>query len=130
MLLMKVSEARSEPSQAYKMRILSKIVNVLKLILKLIWWGGGGGGLIRGHEGSTCLDTSISDTSDPTDLKTKDSPFVLYLLITWIVTHWIQGNSRILSITPITWISPFPFISCFDQFCLYFPKSNVDGIPA
>ena len=44
MLLMKVSEARSEPSQAYKMRILSKIVNVLKLILKLIWWGGGGGG--------------------------------------------------------------------------------------
>ena len=35
---MQVSEANSEPSQAYQMEILKKIVNGLKLILKLIWW--------------------------------------------------------------------------------------------
>ena len=36
MLLIYVSEAHSEPSQAYKMEILVKIVNGLKLILKLL----------------------------------------------------------------------------------------------
>ena len=39
MLLIQASEANSEPSQTYKMGILAKIVNGLKLILKLIWWG-------------------------------------------------------------------------------------------
>ena len=29
-----------ESSQAYKMGVLAKIVNGLRLILKLIWWGG------------------------------------------------------------------------------------------
>ena len=45
--------------------------------------------------------------------------------ITWIVTHWIQGKNRILT---ITWITRFLFISCLDQFCLYFPKSSNNGI--
>ena len=36
MLLIQASEANSEPSQAYKMKILAKIVNGLKLILKFI----------------------------------------------------------------------------------------------
>ena len=31
--------------------------------------------------------------------------FVSYLSITWIMTHWIQGNSEILSNTRITWIT-------------------------
>ena len=46
-----------------------------------------GWGLIRGHKDSICLDTWIIDTSDPTDLKAKNSLFVSYLLIAWIVTH-------------------------------------------
>ena len=53
---------------------------------------------------------------------------VSYLLITWIMTHWIQRNSRILTITRITWITRFLFISCLDQFYVYFPKSSVSGI--
>ena len=40
MLLIQASEANSEASQVYKKGILAKIVNGLKLILKLIWWGG------------------------------------------------------------------------------------------
>ena len=74
-----------------------------------------------------CLDTCISDTSNPIDLNTKKL-FVSYLLIAWIMTRWINGNNRILTITRITWITHFLFISCLDQFCLYFPKSNVNGI--
>ena len=31
---------------------------------------------------------------------------------------------------PITWITRFSFIFCFDQFRVYFLKSNVNGIPA
>ena len=54
--------------------------------------------------------------------------FVSYLSITWVTTHWIQGNNRILTITRIAWVTRFPFISCLDQFCLYFPKSSVKGI--
>ena len=38
MMLIQVSKANSEPVQAYKMRILAKIVDGLKFILKLIWW--------------------------------------------------------------------------------------------
>ena len=34
-------------------------------------------GLILGDQGSICLDTWVSDTSNPTELKTKKSPFVL-----------------------------------------------------
>ena len=61
---------------------------------------------------------------------TLKKTFVLYLSVTWImVTHWIHGNSRILTITRITWITLFLFIPCLDQFCLYFPKSSVNGIP-
>ena len=48
------------------------------------------------------MDTCISDTSDRTDLNTKKL-FVSYLLITWIMTRWVQGNNRILTITRITW---------------------------
>ena len=34
------------------------------------------------------------------------------------MTHWVEGNNRILAITRITWITRFLFISCLDQFCL------------
>ena len=121
-LLMQASEAHWEPSQAFKMGILAKVVNGLKLFLKL--WAVIGGL----YEGA--LDTWISDTNNPTDPKTKKSQFVLNHLITWIMTLRIYGNNRIASITQITLITCFPFISCVDQFCLYFPKSNVNGIPA
>ena len=73
------------------------------------------------------MDTCISDTSDRTDLNTKKL-FVSYLLITWIMTRWVQGNNRILTITRITWITHFLFISCLDQFYLYFLKSSNNGI--
>ena len=88
MLLIQASEANSEPSQVHK-----KIVNSLKVILKPY-----NSGLIREYLSSIFLETWISDLSDPTDLKPKKYPFVSYLSITWIMTHWIQGNSRILSI--------------------------------
>ena len=78
---------------------------------------------------SICLDTWISDTSDPTDLNTKKNicfvPFS-HLNHGDLLDH---GNSRILTITRITWITLFLFIPCLDQFCLYFPKSSVNGIP-
>ena len=61
-------------------------------------------------------------------ISTLKKLFVSYLSITWIMTRWIQGNNRILTITRITWITHFLFISCLDQFCLYFLKSNVNGI--
>ena len=73
------------------------------------------------------MDTWISDTSDPTDLNTKKL-LVSYFSITLIMSHWIQGNNRILTITRITCITRFLFISCLDQFCLYFPKSSNNGI--
>ena len=66
--------------------------------------------------------------SSTTDLKTK-KPFVSYLSIIWIMIHWIQSNNKILTITQITWITCFPYNSCFNQSCLYFSKSNVNGIP-
>ena len=96
MLLIQASEANSESSQVYKMGTLAKIVNGLKLVLKLVRWGA-----LRTHIGSICLNTWISDTSDSADLKTKKSQFVSYLSIAWIMTHCIQVNSRILSITRI-----------------------------
>ena len=37
MLPVQASEANSEPSQAYKRGTLTKIVNGLKILLKLIW---------------------------------------------------------------------------------------------
>ena len=58
-----------------------------------------------------------SDTSDPTDIN-KKKLLVSYLSITWIMTHWIQGNNRILTIIRVTWITRFLFISYLDQFCL------------
>ena len=61
-------------------------------------------------------------------ISTLKKLFVSYLSITWIMIHWVQGNNRILTITRITSITRFPFISCLDQFCLYFPKSSVKGI--
>ena len=61
-------------------------------------------------------------------MSTLKKLFVSYLSITWIMTHWMRGNSRIPTITRITWISRFLFISCHDQFCLYLPKSSVSGI--
>ena len=61
-------------------------------------------------------------------ISTLKKLFVLYLSITWIMTDWIHGNNRILTVTQITWISLFLFISCLDQFCLYFLKSSVNGI--
>ena len=44
------------------------------------------------------------------------------------MTHWIQGNKRILTITLITRITRFLFISRLNQFYLYFPKSSNNGI--
>ena len=61
-------------------------------------------------------------------ISTLKTLFVSYFSITWIMTHWIQGNNRILTIIRITWITCFLFISCLDQFCLYFPKSSKIGI--
>ena len=40
-------------------------------------------------------------------ISTQKKLFVSYLSITWIMTHWILGNNRILTITPITWITRF-----------------------
>ena len=51
-------------------------------------------------------------------ISTLNKLFVSHLSITWIMTYWIQGNNRILTITWITCISRFLFISCLDQFCL------------
>ena len=118
MLLLRAPKDISQPGQAYKMGILGKIVNVLKSILKLIWW-------ILTVYFFWILESVIRViqlVSAPKKL------FVSYLSITWVTTHWIQGNNRILTITRIAWITRFPFISCLDQFCLYFPKSSVKGI--
>ena len=43
-------------------------------------------------------------------ISTLKKLFVSYLPITWIMTHWIQGNNRILTITWIIWITRFLFI--------------------
>ena len=51
-------------------------------------------------------------------ISTLKKLFVSYLSITGITTHWVQGNNRILTITRITWITRFPFISCLGQYCL------------
>ena len=48
-----------------------------------------------------------------------------YLYI--MIRRRIQCHSGIRSIARI---SLFSFVSCFDQFCLYFSKLIVDGIPA
>ena len=118
MLLKQASKANSECSQAYKMGILAKIA--LKFILKVhlmdikclfVW----------------TLESVIQVIQLIWKLK---KPFVSYLSITWIMIHSIQGNKRILTISRIAWITRFLFIACFNQFCLYFPKSNVNGIPA
>ena len=61
-------------------------------------------------------------------ISTLKKRFVSHFSITWVMTHWIQGNNRILTITRITWITRFLFVSCLDQFCLYFPKSSNNGI--
>ena len=75
------------------------------------------------------MDTWISDTKIFQLTWKLKKIFVLYVSITWIMNYGIQGNNRILTITRITWITRFPFISCLDQFCLYFPKSSVNEIP-
>ena len=49
-------------------------------------------------------------------MSTLKKLFVSYLSITWIMTRWIQGNNRILTITRITWITRFLFISYLGQF--------------
>ena len=49
-------------------------------------------------------------------ISTLKKLFVSYLSITWIMTRWIQGNNRILTITRITWITRFLFISYLGQF--------------
>ena len=61
-------------------------------------------------------------------ISTLKKLFLSYPSITWIMTHCIWGNNKILTVTRITWITRFLFISCLDQFCLYFPKSSVNGI--
>ena len=50
-------------------------------------------------------------------ISTLKKLFVSYLSITWIMTRWIQGNNRILTITRNTWITRFLFISYLGQFC-------------
>ena len=60
-------------------------------------------------------------------ISTLKKLFVSYFSITWIMTHLIQANIRILTITRITWITSFLFISCLNQFCLYFPISSNNG---
>ena len=58
-------------------------------------------------------------------ISTLKKLFVSCLSISWIMIHWLQGNNRILTITRITWITRCLFMSCLDQFCLYFPKSGL-----
>ena len=118
MLLVQLSRRISQPGQAYKMGILEKIVNGLKFILRLILW------IWRVYFVWT-LGSVIQVIQLISTLKKL---FVSYLSITWIMNHWIQGNNRILTITRITWITSFLFISCLNQFCLYFPKSSNNGI--
>ena len=56
--------------------------------------------------------------------------FDLYLSVNWIMmTHWVHGNNKILTITRITWITLFLFIPCLDQFWLYLKKSSANAIP-
>ena len=45
---------------------------------------------------------------------------------------WSFGSRVIVGLVQslITWITTFPFGSCFEQFCSYFPKLIVNGIPA
>ena len=105
MLLVQLSRRISQPGQAYKMGILEKIVNGLKFILRLIWW------IWRVYFVWT-LGSVIQVIQLISTLKKL---FVSYLSITWIMNHWIQGNNRILTITRITWITRFLFISCRDQ---------------
>ena len=62
-------------------------------------------------------------------LKTE-KPFALYILITYFMILWNQGNSKICSISWITLITLSINVSYFDKFCLYFPKFNVDKILA
>ena len=121
MLLVPASKDISEPSQAYKMGVLAKTVIVLKFILKAYMMNIKG--LFVWTLGSVIRVIQLIWT-----WRLK-KPFVSYLLITWIMAYWIQGNNRIPKITRITWITRFLFISCFDQFCIYIPKSNVNGIP-
>ena len=90
----------------------------LKFILRLIWWTLRG--LFVWNLGSVIRAIQV--------IATRKKRFVSYLSITWIMTHWIQSNNRILTITRITWITRVLFISCLDQFCLYFPKSSNSGI--
>ena len=106
MLLVQASKDISEPGQAYKMGILEKIVNGLEFIVGLIWW---------------TLRVSLFGQL----ISTLKKLFVSFLSITSIMTHWIQGNNRILRITRITWITRFLFVSYLNQFYLCFPKSSV-----
>ena len=71
MLLILAPEANSEPSQAYKMGILAKIVNGLKLILKLMVC------LYEDIKVRLAGTLGISDPSDPAVLKSKKSSLVL-----------------------------------------------------
>ena len=117
MLLVQASKDISQPGRAYKMEILEKIVNRLKFILWL-------------YDDIKCLFVwTLGSVIWVIQLiLTLKKLFVSYLSITWIMTHWVQGNNRILSITRNTWITSFLFISCLNQFCLYFPKSSNNGI--
>ena len=114
MLLVQASKDISQPGQAYQMGILEKMVDGLKFILRLIW--------------RTLRVYLFGHLDQWYELSNWSQHFVSYLSITWITNPWIQSNNRILTITRITWITRFPFTSCFDQFCLYFPKSGVNGI--
>ena len=63
-------------------------------------------------------------------ISTLKKLFVSSLSITWTMTQWIQGNNRILTITRITWITPFLFISCLDQFSHTFQNPVSMGLRA
>lgn len=81
------------------------------------------------YEGYFRFDSWISDTIDPDGLKTEKQ-FVLYLSVNWTIICWIKGDSRIRSISLITLITLFLFVSRFDQPYLYFLRINVDEILA
>ena len=49
-------------------------------------------------------------------ISTLKKLFLSYPSITWIMTHCIRGNNKILTVTRITWITRFLFISCLDNF--------------
>ena len=100
MLLVQASKDISQPCQTFKMGILEKIVNGF-IVVYLKTHMMNIKGLFIWTLGSVIQVTQL--------ISTRKKLFVSYLSITWIMTFWIHGNNRVLTITRITWITRFLF---------------------